>query len=75
MKYALTAATAVILLVGGRKLEDRWREKFDSVPIRLDLISHSLNGWEGRDLQLEGEQASWAQLGVPARGKQKRGAR
>jgi hypothetical protein len=63
MKYALTATVAVILLMGGRAVENRWQEKFDSVEDRLDRISLHLNGWDGRELQLEGQQASWAQLG------------
>jgi hypothetical protein len=63
MKYALTTVTAVILLVGGRIVEDRWQGEFKSVPVRLDLIARDLDGWHGRDLQLEGQQASWAQLG------------
>jgi hypothetical protein len=63
MKYALTVGAAVILLVAGRAVEDRWHEKFDSVQDRLDRISRDLNGWEGRDLKLVGQQASWAQLG------------
>jgi hypothetical protein len=63
MKYALTVGAAVVLLVAGRAVEDRWHEKFDSVQDRLDHISRDINGWVGRDLELAGEQASWAQLG------------
>ena len=63
MKYALPAAAAVVLLVGGRWLEDRWHSEFRSVPVRLETIGHKLEGWDGRDLQLDGKQASWAQLG------------
>jgi hypothetical protein len=63
MKYALSALAAVVLLVGGRAVEDRWKDEFQSAPVRLKLIEHKLGNWEGRDLQLEGQQASWAQLG------------
>jgi hypothetical protein len=63
MKYALTTLTAVILLVGGRFVEDRWKGEFKAVPVRLDSIAHDLDGWHGRDQKLEGQQAAWAQLG------------
>jgi hypothetical protein len=63
MKYALTTLAAVALLGGGRLLENRWQGEFESVPVRLDQISHDLDGWHGIDLKLEGQQASWAQLG------------
>jgi hypothetical protein len=63
MKYALRATAALILMVGGRLLEHRWYEEFQSVQGRLELISHDLDGWEGHDHALEGQQASWAQLG------------
>jgi hypothetical protein len=62
MKYALTALAAVTLLIGGRAIEDRWSGEAQSVPNRLDGIAHKLEGWESRDLVLEGQQASWAQL-------------
>jgi hypothetical protein len=62
MKYALMTLIAVALLVGGRALEDRWKEKSGSVRVRLDTIAHDLGGWEARDYDLEGQQASWAQL-------------
>ncbi len=62
MKYALTAAAAVALLVAGRAVEDRWGRETESVKVRLDDIPKSLDGWEGQDLVLEGQQASWAQL-------------
>jgi hypothetical protein len=62
VKYALTAAAAVALLVAGRAVEDRWSREASSVEVRLDDIARDLDGWVSRDLQLEGKQASWAQL-------------
>jgi hypothetical protein len=62
MKYALPSAVAVVLLIGGRVFEDRWSEKSGSVKVRLDNIGRNLEGWEAHDHELEGQQASWAQL-------------
>jgi hypothetical protein len=62
MKYTLITTVAVTLLVGGRVLQDQWKEKSGSVQVRLETIAHELNGWEARDYDLEGQQASWAQL-------------
>jgi hypothetical protein len=62
MKYLLTAAAAVLILIGGRAIEDRWASEFETVPIRLSDISHTLGDWEGHDLKLGEGQQSWAQL-------------
>jgi hypothetical protein len=62
MKYVLTSLVAVLLLVGGRAIEDRWKDESGSVSVRLDGIAHKLEGWDGHDHDLEGQQASWAQL-------------